>query len=110
MPLPKDVFDNPSGIIPRFKMLGILGGSAGNHTLTGVAVGDRLAAVLHIPQLTEGTPNAFNAPVDLTSEFTVTAANTINNTGGTDTSDGMLLILLVDKSYGDQADAPWIGN
>lgn len=59
----------------------ITGGAAGNLTVTGVKVGDRLVSVLN---LTDGT--------DLTSEFSVSAANTINNTGGTSSETKKVLV------------------
>ena len=69
-----------------FKVLAaIQGGGAGNHTVTGIATRDVL---LHVLNITDGG--------DLVSEFTISAANTINNTGGTDTTGDDLLIV-----YGD---------
>lgn len=66
----------------------IAGGAAGAlATVTGIALGDRLIAVI---DTSAAGPN-------LASEFTVTAADTIDNTGGTDTT-GMIL-LVVWESY-----------
>ena len=62
------------------------GGAAGDHTVTGIAVGDNLIRVLHT-----STKAAIATMADLTSEFTV-AADKINNTAGTDTSDDQLLV------------------
>ena len=62
----------------------IAGASAGDHTVTGVASGDHLVGVMHY---TAGTSLA-----DLTSEFTISGANTINNDTGTDTSSDQLLV------------------
>jgi len=71
------------------------GGAAGNHTVTGIAVGDALRAVLKLDfTLTEGAPNTRTwAASDLTSEFTITAANTINNVGGSDTTGAVLVVV-----------------
>ena len=69
----------------------IAGGSAGNHTVTGIATEDTLVAVLHLDL-------GGNAETDLTSEFSISAANTINNTSGTDTSSDTLLVMYFDKS------------
>lgn len=69
------------------------GGAAGNHTVTGIAVGDELLGVVHIT----GDGTQLTGGEDLLSEFTITAANTINNTGGTATTNGILLILYNDK-------------
>ena len=62
------------------------GGSAGNITVTGIATTDVLEAVLYYP-ISTGTVTSVS---DLTSEFSITAANTINNTGGTATTGGKL--------------------
>lgn len=70
----------------------ISGGSAGDHTVTGIAVGDSLFLVLYVA----GAGSDVTDISDLTSEFSITAANTINNTGGTDTSSGKLLVLYYD--------------
>ena len=62
------------------------GGSAGNITVTGIATTDVLEAVLYFP-ISTGTVTSVS---DLASEFSITAANTINNTGGTATTGGKL--------------------
>ena len=61
----------------------IAGGVAGNHTVTGIATTDTLISVIH---------NTAGALVDLTSEFTIDSANTIDNASGTDTSSDDLLV------------------
>ena len=61
----------------------IAGGVAGNHTVTGIATTDTLVVVLH---------NTAGALADLTSEFTIDSADTIDNTAGTDTSSDDLLV------------------
>lgn len=71
------------------------GGSAGNHTVTGIRTQDVLKAVVGFT-FNEGAPNTGTAR-DLTSEFTISAANTINNTGGTDTTGGILFVFYDDK-------------
>ncbi len=76
------------------------GGSAGNITVPGIAVGDVIEQVTAAAYtINSGTP-ADDDPIDLTSsvgdvtsEFSITAANTINNTGGTDTSANILTVL-----------------
>lgn len=78
-----------------FKMTVIDGGSAGDHTVTGIATGDTLVSVLELA-LTEGTPNTRTwVASDLTSEFSI-SADTINNTGGTDTTGAILLVAYED--------------
>lgn len=66
------------------------GGAAGDHTVTGIAVGDSLVIVLHI-----STKAAIATMANLTSEFTV-AADKINNAAGTDTSNDQLLLFYED--------------
>ena len=61
----------------------IAGGIAGNHTVTGIAVGDTIISVIH---------NTAGALADLTGEFTIDSADTIDNVGGTDTSSDQLLV------------------
>lgn len=61
----------------------ITGGAAGDLTVTGIRVGDTIAIV----------QNVAAAGVDLSPEFTVTADDTINNTGGTSTAGMTLLII-----------------
>lgn len=72
-----------SGVLGTMRFREIAGGSAGALTVTGIAVGDRLIAVVD----TEG------ASANLASEFTITAANTIDNTGGTATTSKDLLVI-----------------
>ncbi len=60
----------------------VAGGAAGNFTVTGISVGDEIVSVIHH----NGT-----TVQNLTGEFSVSAADTINNTGGTATA-GTLVI------------------
>lgn len=68
----------------------IAGGAAGDHTVTGAAVGDILVSVLHI-----STAAAIATMAVLTSEFTI-GADKINNADGTDTTNDQLLIFYED--------------
>lgn len=68
----------------------VAGGAAGNHTVTGIATADTLVMVLHY------TTSATLA--DLTSEFTISATNTINNTGGTATTGDQLVVFYQDNT------------
>jgi hypothetical protein len=70
-----------SHLAPNLQQTVITGGAAGDHTVTGIKVTDKLVAVLDI-----------SGPEDLTSEFTITADDTINNTGGTATTSDTLLV------------------
>ncbi|MCC7047202.1 MAG: hypothetical protein IT562_10855 [Alphaproteobacteria bacterium] len=65
----------------------VAGGSAGDFTVTGIATTDRLVGVIYFTKSTNLT-----AVTDLSSEFSITAANTINNAAGTATTGGYLLV------------------
>lgn len=60
------------------RMAIIAGGAAGAHTVTGVKSSDKLTAVIH--------HTAGALPVNLTSEFTISDDDEIDNTGGTATT------------------------
>lgn len=64
----------------------IVGGAAGNLTVTGITTRHKLAAVIKIV-------DAGQATTDLTAEFTITAADTINNTGGTTTASSHVVVI-----------------
>jgi hypothetical protein len=71
----------------------IEGGAAGDHTVTGIWPGDELIAVVRL--IRNATAANINI-ADLQAEFTISAGNTINNTGGTDTTGDSLLVLYRD--------------
>jgi len=74
------------------------GGAAGDHAVSGIEVGDALRSVLKLDfTLAEGAPNTrtWNAS-DLTSEFSINGADTINNGGGTDTTGSILVVVYED--------------
>jgi hypothetical protein len=66
----------------------IAGGSAGNHTLNGVAVGDVLNGVIYV---SAGAEN-LTGVVDLGSEFTILDDDVIENVAHTDTTGGYLIV------------------
>ena len=68
----------------------ISGGSAGNHTVSGITIKDELIAVLE----QDGTSGVLT---DLSSEFSIVKADTISNTGGTATSSDKLLVFYLSK-------------
>lgn len=68
----------------RVEQAFIDGGAAGNHTVTGITTTDTLTSVLH--------DSSGGILADLTGEFSISAANTINNGGGTATSSDKLLV------------------
>lgn len=79
---------HPRSVVQEFQLAG---GSAGAHTVTGIEIGDRLIAVQHFT-----TAAAIATVADLTSEFTISAANAIDNTSGTDTSNDRLIVFYED--------------
>jgi len=78
-----------TGLAVGLRITPIAGDTAGDHTVTGIRVGDKLCSVLHF------TPAA--GFVDLSAEFTITDADTVNNTGGTDTSSDELVVFYWDN-------------
>lgn len=66
------------------KQVIVPGAAAGDVTVTGIKAEDELVAVLNVTDLT-----------DVTSEFTITADDTINNTGGTTSASKKLLVTYV---------------
>lgn len=87
------------GVVTNVKLDGgflkaalIAGGAAGDHTVTGIAAGDELVAVLQIDIDTGAVVDVD----DLTAEFTIKAADTIENDGGTATTGDKLLVLYLD--------------
>lgn len=66
----------------------VSGAAAGDVTLTGVRTVDELESVIN---LTDGD--------DLTAEFSISAADTINNTGGTSTATKSLLVRWHRRGY-----------
>lgn len=77
------------------KFAKIAGGAAGALTVTGIATADHLVAVM---QLDRDATAANIDIMDLTSEFTITGANTIDNTGGTNTTGNSLAILYINDA------------
>jgi len=84
-----------TGVVPRQRVFVVAGGAAGDFTITGIAVGDYLSSVVGF-LLTEAGPNGITI-LNLTSEFSITAANTINNGGGTSSAAGMLFVTYYDN-------------
>jgi len=78
------------GAIPRdaVRQAVVAGATAGNVTVSGLKARDRLVSVL----FADGAGVAVEDVADLTSEFTITGANTINNAGGTATTGGKVIV------------------
>ena len=71
------------------QMLAVAGGAAGDISVAGIKVHDTLIGVARLDR------DATAANINLTTlnaEFTVTADDTINNTGGTNTTGDALLV------------------
>ena len=79
-----------SKITNPIKVALIDGGAAGNHTVAGIKITDELISVLE----QHGTSGILT---DLTTEFSIKKADTIDNTGGTATSSDKLLVLYLSK-------------
>lgn len=79
-----------SKISNSIKVALIDGGSAGSHTVAGIANNDQLIAVLE----QNGTSGILT---NLTEEFSIKKADTIDNTGGTATSSDKLLIFYLSR-------------
>lgn len=65
----------------------VAGGAAGDHTVTGIKTRDILVSVLH-----QDYTDASETGADITGEFSISAADTINNAAGTDTTGGFLVV------------------
>jgi hypothetical protein len=71
------------------------GAAAGDVTVTGIATADKLICVLRLDR--DATAANINLST-LTSEFTITAAATINNAAGTNTTGDTLVVAYWDVS------------
>lgn len=105
-------FIKPTGIVPGVRTTYLPGGAAGDLTLSGIKKGDALISVVAVAfTLTAGTPNTIDAftAADLTDEFSVTAADTINNGGGTSTAASLVVVTWFDHKWKDDYDADGAG-
>lgn len=76
-----------AAVAPSLVQTVVAGGAAGDFAVAGIAATDELVSVVHV----DGT-DASETVADLTAEFDITAADTINNAGGTDTTGGFLVV------------------
>ena len=74
----------------RLKSRTVAGAVAGNLTVTGINPGDELLLVQPVNV----------AAANIRSEFTITAANTINNTGGTSSATQVVLVMWLKAAAG----------
>ncbi len=79
-----------SHILPAMRLAIVAGAVAGNVTVTGIKVGDVINEVIFLDPAGGGA--GVSTVADLTSEFTITAKDTINNTGGTASTGGQLIV------------------
>lgn len=85
----KDITVFPKGV--NTFLFCAIPGAAGNLVCTGVRIAtDTLLEVLAITH-TNGIPSAV---ADVTAEFTISADNQINNTGGTSTANLLVMVLV----------------
>lgn len=84
----------PSGLFVSLAFAHVAGAAAGDLTVTGIKLGDKLICVMRIDA----------AGANLVSEFTVKADNTINNTGGTSTA-GQTVMVIWEKFNGGREPA-----
>lgn len=71
-----------SSSVPNIKFALVAGAAAGDVTVTGIKARDKLLFVAPL-----------DGSADLTSEFSVTADDTINNTGGTSTATKVVQVV-----------------
>jgi len=88
-----NVMHVPPGKPGQVKQTIVAGAAAGDFTVTGIALNDKLISVIEI----DGT-DVSETFADLSAEFTIPAANTINNAGGTATSGSGLIVTYLDVS------------
>lgn len=73
----------------RIYQVAIAGGDAGAHTVTGILTTDTLVSVMRL----DIDATAANTDLDdLTSEFSITATNTIDNTAGSASTGDKLMV------------------
>ena len=87
----------------NLRMAVVNGGAAGNLTVTGISTDDIIERIFAAAFTINAATPADNSPIDLTasagdltSQFSITAANTINNAGGTSTASNVVFVLYWD--------------
>lgn len=90
------LIDSQGQLVERgtLKTAVIAGGAAGPLTVTGIAALDQLVSVVRFI----GAGTDVTDVSDLTSEFSISAANTITNVGGTATTGDKLLVVYRDRT------------
>ena len=90
------VYASGGGGVSGVVTVAIDGGAGGNHTVTGIATTDTLISVIHHTVTTAAVD-------DITSQFTISAANTIENAGEATTANDWLVITYSNASDFDAA-------
>jgi len=92
-------FDKYTHIAAPLKVFCFKGGAAGDHTVTGITTSDKLVGVcgtkLTADALSTCLP-ASGGQLNLTSEFSIASSNTINNTGGTGSTNALMFAFYMD--------------
>ena len=90
-------FDKATHIHAPIKVWAFKGGSAGDHTVTGIATADKIlgvcGCVFTAAQLSTAVPSTLH---NLTSEFSILADDAINNTGGTGSTNALMFCFYSD--------------
>jgi len=90
-------FEDYTHILPPLRITPVKGGSAGDFTVAGIATVDKILGISQIEFETTASANVeISTVADLTTEFTISGAATINNTSGTDTTGALLLVMWAD--------------
>jgi len=92
-----------SGLLPRIRQTILQGAEADDVPLTGIRPGEDmiLSVTMVKPILVEGTPNTVSFQIaDLTSEFRILERDAINNSPGTDSTGGFLVVQWYDSDFG----------
>jgi hypothetical protein len=80
----------PNQFSKGLRITHVTGAAAGDHTVSGISLGDRIVSVLHL-----STAASIATAGDLTSEFSIDDTNTITNTT-TDTTNDLLIVFWED--------------
>jgi hypothetical protein len=78
--------------VGALKQTVVTGAAAGSHTVTGIATADSIRSVIYYP----GAGTSVTNVTDITSEFTITGANTVSNAGFTNTTGGKFIVTWLD--------------
>ena len=89
-------FDDYTHIAPPIKTFLVAGGTAGDHTITGITTADKLLSVNSIHGSAESVSIIIFTLANLFAEFSIDSDDTINNTSGTNTTNALLIVTYAD--------------